>query len=340
MSYRIGLIGGGFLTQQALLPALATLTDLFTVGAVLDPSPAALAAVRSGFPGVPATDDAERFFTSGLEAVHIATPNASHCPLAVRALGAGLAVIVDKPLADTVAAGERIVAAARDSRAVAMVGYMSKYNAHNRTVASLIRAGAIGEPRGMSAVHFGYRAGSWRTRRAESGLGCLGDLAIYPVLTASDVFGTSPQACRGTAYPASDAGLTDLHAEGTVEFADGARMHLEASFITQLPGGPGESRYTVIGSEGVIVARDSWAMNGGGRVLLCNASERDLVSSTEVNPYAEQYRQLAACLQGAPVPEHVSVGRGLHDLAVLTSLASSAAAGGQPVPFTLAVSQP
>ena len=334
MSYRIGLIGGGFLTQRSLLPALATVAGLFTVRAVLDPSPAALAAVRSRFPGVPATDDAERFFASGLDAVHIATPNASHCPLAVRALDEGLAVIVDKPLADTVAAGERIAAAARDSGAVAMVGYMSKYNAHNRTVASLIRAGAIGEPRSMSAVHFGYQAGSWRTRRAESGLGCLGDLAIYPVLTASDVFGTSPHTCRGTAYPAADADLTDLHAEGTVEFADGASLHLEASFVTQIPGGPGLSRYTVIGSEGVIVARDSWAMNGGGQVLLCNAAERGMVSSDEVDPYVEQYRQLAACLRGAPVPGHVNVERGLHDLAVLTSLASSASEGGRPVPFT------
>lgn len=340
MSYHIGLIGGGFLTQRALLPALTTLAGVFTVGAVLDPSPAALAAVRSSLPEVLATDDDRRFFASGLDAVHIATPNASHCALAVRALAAGLGVIVDKPLADTVAAGERIVAAARDSGAVAMVGYMSKYNAHNRTVASLIRAGAIGEPRSMSAAHFGYRAGSWRTRRAESGLGCLGDLGIYPVLTASDVFGTSLHACRGTAYPASDADLTELHAEGTVEFASGASLHLEASFLTQIPGGPGLSRYTVIGSEGVIVARDSWAMNGGGQVLLCNAAERGPVSSDEVDPYAEQYRQFAACLAGAPVPEHVSVERGLHDLAVLTSLADSASEGGRPVPFTPVACQP
>lgn len=333
MSYRIGLIGGGSLTQQALLPALAGLAGLFSVAAVLDPDPAALAAIRSRLPQVPVTGDEESFFGAGLDAVHIATPNSSHCPLTLRALAAGLAVVVDKPLADTVAAGERIAAAVHASGTVAVIGYMSKYNAHNRSVARLIQAGAIGEPQSMSAIDFGYRDGSWRTRRADSGLGCLGDLAIYPVATASDLLGTRPQACRATAYPAADPELTDLHAEGTVEFPGGAALHLEASFLTDIPGGPGTSRYTVIGSEGVIVARGCWAMNGGGQVLLCNSAQRGTITSAETDPYVEQYRQFAACLDGAPVPEFVSVQRGLHDLRVLAALADSAAAGGRRVPL-------
>ncbi len=329
MTYRIGLIGAGFLAQAALLPALTAATDVFTLGAVLDPSAEALAKVRAGFPAAAATtvlttDDAA-FFASGLDAVHIATPNASHAPLASRALRAGLAVLVDKPLADTVEAGARIVAAARATGGVVVVGYMSKYNAHNRAAASLIGSGAIGAPRSMTGVFLGYHNGTWRTRRAESGLGCLGDLAIYPVVTAIDLFGCFPVACEASSYPADDPRLTELHAQATVRFPGDRQLNLEVSFLAD-PAILG-SRYTVIGSAGTVVVRSAWDMNGGGHVLLCDGAGRRAVSARDVDPYVEQYRQLAACMDGAPVPDQVSAERGLRDLAILTALQRSAATG-------------
>ncbi len=332
MRYRIGLIGAGFLAQAALLPALTAACDLFTLGAVLDPSAEALGSVRAGFPGTLTTDDADVFFASGLDAVHIATPNSSHAPLASRALAAGMAVLVDKPLADTVEAGARIVCAARASGGVAAVGYMSKYNAHNRAAAALISSGAIGEPRSMTGVFLGHHEGdNWRTRRAESGLGCLGDLAIYPVVTAIDLFGCFPVECEATSYPAGDAQLTEMHAQATVRFPGNRHLHLEVSLLAE-PVSIG-SRYTVIGSAGALLVRSSWDMNGGGRVLLCDGAGRRVVSVPDVDPYVEQYRQLAACMDGAPVPEQVSVERGLRDLAILTALQRSAASGR---PLTLA----
>jgi predicted dehydrogenase len=326
--YRLGLIGAGFLTQAALLPALAAPGTEFTVVAVLDPSAEALAAVAARLPGVLATGDEDGFFAARLDAVHVATPNAYHAQLAQRAFGLGLAVLVDKPLADTLSAGEGIVAAARAAGTVGMVGYMSRYNAYNRAAAELVGSGAIGEPLSMAAVHLGHRSTDWRTRRAESGLGSLGDLGIYPVLTATSLFGR-PEACQATAFPVGDPELTDLHAEGTVYFPGGQRLRLESSFITQAPR-VGVSRYTVIGTGGALVVHDSWAMNGGGRVLLCHSTERDVVVVTEVDPYAEQYRQLAACLRGElPVPEEVSLERGLRDLTVLVALEQSAASRGR-----------
>jgi predicted dehydrogenase len=330
MMYRLGLIGAGFLTQAALLPALAAPGAEFTVAAVLDPSAEALAAVAARLPGVLATRDEEGFFAADLDAVHVATPNAYHAGLAKRAFGLGLAVLVDKPLADTLRAGEGIVAAARAAGTVGMVGYMSRYNAHNRVAAELVGSGAIGEPLSMTAVHLGHRSAGWRTRRAESGLGSLGDLGIYPVLTAISLFG-NPDACRATAFPVGHPELTDLHAEGTVHFSGGRRLRFESSFITEAPG-VGVSRYTVIGTGGALVVRDSWAMNGGGRVVLCDRTGRNVVAVTEVDPYAEQYRRLAACLRDElPVPGEVSLERALCDLAVLVALEQSAAGCGRLV---------
>src|SRR5262245_35635341 len=60
-----------------------------------------------------ATSDWETLVTDPrVEAVIIATPNALHAPQALAALGAGKAVLVDKPMAMTVAEGRAMVAAA------------------------------------------------------------------------------------------------------------------------------------------------------------------------------------------------------------------------------------
>lgn len=125
--------------------------------------------------------------------------------------------------------------------------------------------------------------------------------------------------------------LTELHAQATVRFPGHRHLHLEVSFLTEPVNI--ESRYTVIGSAGTLVVRSAWNMNGGGRVLLCDDTGRRVVSVRDVDPYVEQYRQFAACMDGAPVPEQVSAERGLRDLAILTALQRSAAAGR---PLTLA----
>jgi predicted dehydrogenase len=325
---RLGVIGAGYLTRAALRPALERPDSPFRLAAVLDPDPGALAALGVGAE-VELTGDPEVFFAARLDAVHVAPPNAEHAPLALRALDQGLATLVDKPLADTVEAGRAILAKAEAAAAaggVAMIGYMAKLNAWNRLAGELIRAGAIGEPLAMRGTHLGHQSHGWRTRRAASGLGSLGDLAVYPVATASDLLGTDAVSARASAYPAGDAVLTDLHVLGRVEYASGRVLDLESSFTEEL--GVGSSRYTVIGTDGVLIARETYAMNGGGSVQLADKSGRRYLQATPVDPYHEQYLRLAACMAGEAVPEELSIARGLHDLAVLHALDRSAATGG------------
>src|SRR5262245_38131942 len=56
----------------------------------------------------------------GVEGIAIATPPASHLPLALRAIEAGRHVLVEKPLATTAADGQRIVDAADAAGLVVM----------------------------------------------------------------------------------------------------------------------------------------------------------------------------------------------------------------------------
>lgn len=77
------------------------------------------------FPGVPRFDDFhEALAALKPDAVAIASYTEHHAPVALKALEAGAHVFCEKPLADTLAAAEAIVAAAKGAGKALLVGYI------------------------------------------------------------------------------------------------------------------------------------------------------------------------------------------------------------------------
>ncbi len=326
MDYCIGIVGAGVLTRQALAPALHGVPDI-RLAAVLDKSTDALRAVAPQCPGAILTTDEEQFFAASLDAVHVATPNHQHEQFACRALERGLATLVDKPLAHTVASGQRILAAASAAGVPALIGYMAKHNVYNREARRLVASGAIGRPLAMTASRLGWRKYDWRSRISESGLGCLADLGIYPVLTAVDLFGAEPRRCQATTWPVHDPQHTDVYAQATIWFDDHRYLHFEtAATFDKQPASAEVSAYTIVGDGGIMQVAGSWAMNGAGSLDLCDASGWHSARLTPADPYLSQYRLLASCSAGAPVPAEVSITRGLADLEILYAITRNAAA--------------
>jgi predicted dehydrogenase len=82
---------------------------------------------------------------SELDAVVIATPVPSHGPLALEALRAGKHVFVEKPLAQSCAEAESVVAAAEDSRRTLMVGHLLEYHPGVAKLKELLDGGELGD---------------------------------------------------------------------------------------------------------------------------------------------------------------------------------------------------
>lgn len=100
------------------------------------------------YPAVQASDDLDEVFQDPeIDAVVIATPVATHFDLAIRALEAGKHILVEKPLATSVAEVEQIGKFASEQNLVAMVGHTFLYNAAVRYVKELIDSGALGDIR-------------------------------------------------------------------------------------------------------------------------------------------------------------------------------------------------
>lgn len=79
-----------------------------------------------------------------VDAVVVATPPAQHGRAALTALEAGRAVLVEKPLATSVAEAELLVETAAEQDAVLMTGHTFEYNPAVRELKRIIRSGALG----------------------------------------------------------------------------------------------------------------------------------------------------------------------------------------------------
>ena len=103
---------------------------------------------------------------ASLDAVVVAVPNALHEEVAAAALHAGRHVLLEKPMALTLAGCDRLIEAARAARRVLTIGHELRLSQQWGRVRTLIEEGAIGrlEHAGFTLFRFPYRQGSdgWR----------------------------------------------------------------------------------------------------------------------------------------------------------------------------------
>ena len=101
---------------------------------------------RKQHPAVPVIASWEDVLSDNeIGAVVIALPIAKHFEFALQALKAGKHVMVEKPLAETVAQCDVLEAAARHSGCVLMVGHTFEYNGAVLAVRDYLRQGLLGE---------------------------------------------------------------------------------------------------------------------------------------------------------------------------------------------------
>ena len=121
-----------------------------------------------------------------IDAVHLISPNAVHAEQAILAARHGKHVFVEKPLANTIADGEKTIAACQKANVVLMVGQHLRRLAGFRKLKALIADGAIGEPIQVEAnfsqnLGFALTPESFRWRGDDSGCpaGALMTLGIH-----------------------------------------------------------------------------------------------------------------------------------------------------------------
>jgi len=139
---RLALIGAGVMGRHHLSVA-RSLADFAVVG-VADPTPATQARLASE--GVATFADHRAMLDAVKpDAAIVATPNAHHVPAALDCIERGVAVLVEKPVADTIEAAKRLIAAQEASGVPVLVGHHRRHNPLLIAAQRHIAAGGIGD---------------------------------------------------------------------------------------------------------------------------------------------------------------------------------------------------
>lgn len=146
---RIAFVGAGAISRMHL--RVIAESGTCETAAIADPMPAAEkeAAAR----GVPWYSD----YVAMLDAVKpdgviVATPNQLHVPAALACVARGIAVLVEKPVADTLAAARKLVAAAAAAGVPVLIGHHRRHNPILRRAAEIVGGGMIGRVTAVTAT--------------------------------------------------------------------------------------------------------------------------------------------------------------------------------------------
>ena len=187
---KVAISGAGAITERAHLPALRnvegaqvvaiqsrTAEKAGRVAAALWPDGKDRPAIYSNF--------AEMLAREHPDAVCIFTPNHLHCEFTLKAIAAGAHVLVEKPMAPTIAQARQMVDAAAGAKRVLMVAMQRRYGGLERAIKDAIVRGAIGTPNFIRArlshggPHTWAPGQSWFTSALEAGGGAMLDLGVH-----------------------------------------------------------------------------------------------------------------------------------------------------------------
>jgi predicted dehydrogenase len=139
-STRIGVAGYGYWGSKHV----RVLTSLSGVEVtVIEPDEERRRRARADHPGVGVVRDLDDML-DGLDGVVVVTPPATHARLALKALGAKVPTLVEKPLVLLEEDGVAVVEAARAAGVQLMVGHVFAYDAAVRKLRDVIASGELG----------------------------------------------------------------------------------------------------------------------------------------------------------------------------------------------------
>jgi predicted dehydrogenase len=273
-----------------------------------------------------------------VEAVSVATPDFTHAPIILAALGAGKHVLSEKPLATTLEEAETIAAAAERSSGKLMVDFHNRVNPAIVQVKQAVSAGEIGSPvhgyaRLSNTLFVPLKMLSWASK--SSALWFLGShvVDVLRFVLADEVTRVFSVARRGV-LSGRGVETEDVHLS-TIEFGKGTAVVMENSWILS-PDNPMvfDFKLELVGDKGQIQTDPSH--NGAIRRLTGEGLKyADLLGispsgGTRIGGFVLESiaRFVDAVLDGAPLLADVK--DGLAATRVLAAIEQSVASG-QPV---------
>jgi 2-desacetyl-2-hydroxyethyl bacteriochlorophyllide A dehydrogenase len=257
---RFGLIGCGEIAEESAsaIRAAANATIVWTCDPERERARRLAAATEARY----TTEVDELLRAPEVDAVLISTPHHLHAPLAIRVAEAGKHIVVEKPMANSVAEAERMRLAAQSGGVHLTVCYSTRFDPRYQHARRLIQDGAIGElvntrieftqsrapsyyERGLS----GRFPSDWRSRKVTAGGGVLIMNACHLIDVVGFVAGSPID--EVVAYTANRRHQVEVEdtASLTYRYRGGALGSLDA---TTAAAGPATTEIAFHGTSGLI----------------------------------------------------------------------------------------
>lgn len=272
---------------------------------------------------------APRYYTSieeidrdAVDGVFVVTPNAVHAPLSIAAAERGLHVIVEKPMAPSLAECDAMIAAAAANNVVLAVAHCMHWTPPVARARELLRDGALGTvvAATITASYRGRPNGAWRqTEPTEAGGGILYDMGVHAIDAIQSLVGPVAEV---SAFLGNH--VYDYQAEDTstalLRFASGAHGVVEAN------GNCNQNSFEIAGTEGRLWSTEWWGRELKGNLWLAQNGETREITLDPVNVYVPQIEHVSACVLSGEQPV-ISGERGRANIAVIRASIEAAHTG-------------
>jgi predicted dehydrogenase len=304
---RAGIFGYGLAGRYFHAPFLKAAG--FEVVAIQTSNTERIEQAKHDFPDAKICKSSEELLAANLDLAVVASINTAHESNAKAAVDAKVAVVVDKPMATSLA-GTRELYNYAESKGVPITVYFNRlWDSDTLTIKSILenKSNLIGKPHRFDGRFERFRPKladqSWREQSSNSqGGGLLLDLQCHLISTAIDCFGAAK---LRYASVKSIRGASDDDVLLVLEHESGVVSSLAASAISGAPG----PRVRLLGSQGALLINEldpqepllrSGSYETGNK---CSTVELHKGDSVEEIPaiagdYGSFYRQMYSYLQG------------------------------------------
>jgi predicted dehydrogenase len=257
-----------------------------------------------------------------IDAVDLCLPTHLHAPASVAALRAGKHVLVEKPMALTVAEAAAMIEAARESGKTLMVAQVLRFWADYQPLIEARRSGSLGEARGFV---FRRRCaapqwGKWLQDPAKGGGGVF-DLLIHDVDMCIHLFGV-PEAVSATGYEDLAAGIdlitANLHYPGIGSVIVTGGWHHPKAY-------PFSMEYTASFQGGTI----EFSTAGRAATLYDAGGGEKALDVPAVDGFAAELAYFVDCVAGGRAPERCRPAESAQAVAVTLRMLESRKRNGE-----------
>jgi predicted dehydrogenase len=291
------LVGAGFIAD-AHAAAIVASSRAELIG-IVDTDGGRAAAFARAQGGIRQTGDlAEALGWPGVDAVIVCTPNDTHARIGVAVAASGKHLLVEKPLATTLADARLLAERFADAGRVLVAAHTHRFYDYGRAVRETIRSGAIGRPRSVRLSILGGWIwpdwSAWVADPVRSGGHALHN-GVHLLDLATWWLAARPTTvyARGRHQTAAELAIYD-YLEMVVSYESGATAVCEMSRAHR-PGSLSQRDLQVVGTEGIIA--QEW---DGESALLYGETGVSLVPALGGNGFAAQLESWLDAIGGAP----------------------------------------